>query len=36
MINRLYGIKGKEEIVLEELEKEVFVQDENEEDEMQS
>ena len=33
MVNRLYGIEAKEEIVLDELEEEVLVADETEEDE---
>ncbi len=36
MVNKLYGTEAKEEIVLDELEEEVFVEDENEEDEIQS
>jgi hypothetical protein len=33
MINKLYGIEAKEEIILDELEEEVLVADETEEDE---
>lgn len=33
MVNKLYGIEAKEEIVLDELEEEVLVADETEEDE---
>jgi hypothetical protein len=33
MVNKLYGIEAKEEIVLDELEEEVLVTDETEEDE---
>jgi hypothetical protein len=32
MINKLYGIEAKEEIILDELEEEVLVADETEED----
>ena len=34
MVNKLYGIVAKEEIVLDELEEEVLVADENEDDEV--
>lgn len=33
MVNKLYGIEAKEEIVLDELEEEVLVTDETKEDE---
>jgi hypothetical protein len=33
MVNKLYGIEAKEEIILDELEEEVLVADETEEDE---
>ena len=33
MVNKLYGIEAKEEIVLDELEEEVLITDETEEDE---
>lgn len=33
MVNKLYGIEAKEEIVLDELEEEVLVADETEDDE---
>jgi len=33
MVNKLYGIEAKEEIVLDELEEEVLITEETEEDE---